>query len=100
MVNQVLWENRKQNERKQNESSSSLRKCLSRRTKLHDEFDAVSKTLEVATDGRAHKEMEQRLAAIQTSLTAVENSISKFKNLIEDCRMVEEEVHQIEEEEA
>ena len=100
MVDQVLWENRKQNERKQNESSSSLRKCLSRRTKLRDEFDAVSKTLEVATDGRAHKEMEQRLAAIQTSLTAVENSISKFKNLIEDCRMVEEEVHQIEEEEA
>ena len=44
--------------------------------------------------------MEQRLAAIQTSLNAVENSISKFENLIEDCRMVEEEVHQIEEEEA
>ena len=42
--------------------------------------------------------MEQRLAAIQTSLTAVENSISKFENLIEDCRMVEEEVHRIEEE--
>ena len=44
--------------------------------------------------------MEQRLAAIQTSLTAVENSISKFKNLMEDCRMVEEEAHRIEEEEA
>ena len=85
MVNQVLWENRKQNERRQNELSSSLRKCLSRRTKLHDEFDAVSKTLEVTTDGLAHKEMEQRLAAIQTSLTAVENSISKFENLLEDC---------------
>ena len=46
-------------------------KCRSRRTKLHDEFDAVSKTLEVTTDGRARKEMEQRLAAIQTSLNAV-----------------------------
>ena len=51
VVDQVLWENRKQNERRQNESSSSLRKCHSRRTKLHDEFDAVSKTLEITTDG-------------------------------------------------
>ena len=94
VVNQVLWENREQNERRQIESSSSLRKCRSRRTKLHNEFDAVSKTLEVTTDGRAHKEMEQRLAAIQTSLNAVENSISKFENLIEDCRMLEEEARQ------
>ena len=44
VVDQVLRENRKQNERKHNESSSSLRKCHSRRNKLHDEFDAVSKT--------------------------------------------------------
>ena len=94
VVDQVLQENREQNERRQNESSSSLSKCHSRRTKLCDEFDAVSKTLEITTDGRACKEMEQRLAAIQTSFNAVENSISKFKNLIEDCRMVEEEAHQ------
>ena len=94
VVDQVLWENREQNERRRSESLSSLSKCHSRRTKLHDEFDAVSKTLEVTTDGQARKEMEQRLAAIQTSLNAVENSISKFENLIEDCRMVEEEAHQ------
>ena len=100
VVDQVLRENGKQNERRCNESSSSLRKCRSRRTKLRNEFDAVSKTMEVTTNRRAHKEMEQRLAAIQTSLNAVENSISKFENLIEDCRMVEEELHQIEEEEA
>ena len=100
VVDQVLWENRKHNERRKNELSSSLRKCRSRRTKLCDEFDAVSKAMEVTNDGPARKEMEQRLAAIQTSLNAVENSISKFENLIEDCRMMEEEVHQIEEEEA
>ena len=64
VVNQVLRENRKQNERKRNELSSSLRKCRSRRTKLRDEFDAVSKTLEITTDGQACKEIEQRLAAI------------------------------------
>ena len=100
VVDQILQENRKQSERRRNESSSSLRKCHSRRTKLCDKFDAVTKTMEVTTDGRAHKEMEQRLATIQTSLNAVENSITKFENLIEDCRMVEEELHQIEEEEA
>ena len=63
VVDQVLWENRKQNERRCNESSSSLRKCHSRRTKLRDKFDAVSKTMEVITDGRSHREMEQRLRA-------------------------------------
>ena len=100
MVDQVLSENRQQNERKCNESSSSLRKCCSRRTKLRDEFDAVPKTMEVITDGRSHREMEQRLDALQTSLNAVEASITKFENLIEDCRMVEEELHHIEEDEA
>ena len=100
VVDQVLRENRKQNERKHNESSSSLRKCRSRRTKLRDEFDAVSKTMEVITDGQSHREMEQRLAALQTSLNTVETSITKFENLIEDCRMVEEELRRIEEDKA
>ena len=84
VIDQVLRENREQNERRCNESSSSLRKCRSRRTKLRDEFDAVSKTMEVIIDGRSRREMEQRLAALQTSLNVVENSITKFKNLIED----------------
>ena len=96
---QVLQENRKQNERKCNELSSSLRKCRSRRTKLRDEFDAVSKTMEVITEGWSRREMEQRLAALQTSLNTVKTSITKFENLIEDCQMVEEELHQIEEDE-
>ena len=100
VVDQVLRENRKQNERRHNESSSSLRKCRSRRTKLCDKFDAVSKTMEVITDGWSRKEMEQRLAALQTSLNMVETSITKFENLIEDCQMVEEELCQIEEDEA
>ena len=55
--------------------------------------------MEVITDGQSHREMEQRLAALQTSLYAVETSITKFENLIEDCQMVEEELHQIEEDE-
>ena len=99
VVDQVLWENRKQNERKHNESSSSLRKCCSRRTKLRDKFDAVSKTMEVIINGRSHREMEQRLAALQTSLNVVKTSITRFENLIEDCWMVEEELCQIQEDE-
>ena len=100
MVDQVLLENRKHNERRWNKASSSLRKCLSRRTNLCDELDAINKTLEVAPTGQTHLEMEQRLAAIHTSLTAIEQSIAKFKNLIEECRMLEEEARQMEEEEA
>ena len=55
--------------------------------------------MEVITDGRSHREMEQRLNALQNSLNVVETSIMKFKNLLEDCRMVEE-VRRIEEDEA
>ena len=55
--------------------------------------------MEVITNARSHREMEQRLHTLQTSLNAVETSIMKFENLIEDCRMVEE-VRRVEEEEA
>ena len=56
--------------------------------------------MEAITDGWSRREMEQRLAALQTSLNAIENSITKFENLIEDCQMVEEELHRIEEDKA
>ena len=56
--------------------------------------------MEVITNGRSRREMEQRLNTLQTSLNAVETSIMKFKNLIENCSMVEEEVRCIEEDEA
>ena len=56
--------------------------------------------MEVIIDGRSCREMEQRLAALQTSLNAVETSITKFENLIEDCWMVEEELCHIEEDKA
>ena len=100
VIHQVLKENRKHNERRWNEVSSSLRKCLSRRTKLRDELDAVNKALEVTPAGQSHLEMEERVHAIHTSLTAMENSIMKFKNSIEECQMLEDEAHQMEEEEA
>ena len=60
----------------------------------------MSKTMEVITDAPSHREMEQRLNTLQTSLNAVEASIMKFENLIENCWMVEEEVRHIEEDEA
>ena len=100
VIHQVLRENRRHNERKRNESTSSLQKCHNRRTKLRGEFDAVSKTMEVITNGQSRGEMEQRLNTLQTSLNMVETSITKFENLIEDCQMVEEEVHHVEEDKA
>ena len=56
--------------------------------------------MEVITEGWSHREMEQRLNALQTSQNVVETSIMKFKNLLEDCWMVEEEACHIEEDEA
>ena len=100
VIDQVLRENKRHNERKRTESTSSLRKCRNRRTKLRNEFDAVSKTMEVITDAPSRREMEHRLNTLQTSLSMVERSITKFKNLIEDCQMLEEEVRRIEEDEA
>ena len=100
VINQVLRENKRHNEKKCTDSTSSLRKCRNRWTKLCNEFDAMSKTMEVITDAPSHREMEHRLNTLQTSLNAVEASITKFKNLIEECQMLEEEVHCIEEDEA
>ena len=100
VIDHVLRENRRHNERKCNELTSSLQKCRNRQTKLRGEFVAVSKTMEVITDAPSRREMEQRLNTLQTSLNVVEASIMKFENLIEDCRMVEEEVHCVEEDEA
>ena len=56
--------------------------------------------MEVITEGRSHREKEQRLNTLQTSLNTVETSIMKLKNLIEDCWMVKEEVRRIEEDKA
>ena len=100
VISQVLKENQRHNEKKCTDATSSLRKCCNWRTKLHDEFDAVSQAMEVITNTLSSREMEQRLNTLQTSLSVVERSITKFENLIEDCRMLEEEVHCMEEDEA
>ena len=100
IINQVLKENQRHNEKKCTDTTSSLRKCCNRQTKLCDEYDAVSQAMEVITDAPSSREMEHRLNTLQTSLSAVERSITKFENLIEDCQMLEEEVCHIEEDEA
>ena len=91
IVTQVLKENQRHIEKKCTDASSSLRKCRNRRTKLRNEFDAVSQAMELITDAPSSREMEHRLNTLQTSLDAVERSIMKFENLIEDCQMQEEE---------
>ena len=100
VINQVLRENKRHNEKKCTELTSSLQKCHNRRTKLRNEFDAVLKTMEVITDTPSRREMEHRLNTLQTSLNVVETSITKFENLIEECQMLEEEVRHVEEDEA
>ena len=93
VVTQVLKENWRHVEKKCTDAASSLRKCNNQWTKLHTEFDATSKTMEVITDAPSSREMEHRLSTLQTSLDVVERSITRYENLIEDCQMQEEEAH-------
>ena len=93
VATQVLKENQRHIKKKCTDTSSSLRKCRSRRTKLRNKFDAVSQAIELITDALSSWEMEHRLNTLQTSLDVVERSIMKFENFIEDCRMQEEEAH-------
>ena len=93
VINQVLKENQRHNEKKCTDVTSSMRKCRNRQTKLCDKFDAVSQAMEVITDAPSSREMEHRLNTLLTSLSTVERSIMKFENLIKDCRMLEEEAH-------
>ena len=100
VINQVLKENQRHNEKKHTDVTSSLQKCCNRQTKLCDEFDVMSQAMEVITDAPSSREIEHRLNTLQTSLSMVERSIMKFENLIEDCQMLEEEVRRVEEDEA
>ena len=97
---QVLEKNRLENERRQREATTSLNKCRSQRTRLHEEMDAVSKTLEATSNREACKEYEKKMEVLRTSLIAVEAAISRFENIIEECRMMEDDVRQAKEEAA
>ena len=50
VVTQVLKENQRHNEKKCTDVASSLWKCRNRRTKLRNEFDAMSQAMELITD--------------------------------------------------
>ena len=100
VVTQVLKENQRHNEKRCTDVASSLWKCRNRQIKLRNEFDSVSRAMEVITDAPSSRELKHRLNTLQTSLDRVERSITKFKNLIKDCRMLEEEARSVEEDEA
>ena len=93
IVTQVLKENQRHLEKKCTDASSSLWKYHNQRVKLRNEFDAVSKTMEVITDAPSSREMEHWLNTLQTSLNKVERSIMRYEDLIEDSWMQEEEAH-------
>ena len=50
VITQVLKENQSHNEKKRTDAASSLQKCHNQRTKLCNEFDAMSQAMEVITD--------------------------------------------------
>ena len=50
VINQVLKENQRHNEKKCTDVTSSLQKCHNQQTKLRNEFDAMLQAMEVITD--------------------------------------------------
>ena len=58
VVTQVLKENQRHLEKKCTDVSSSLQKCHNQRVKLRNEFDAMSKSMEVITDAPSSRELD------------------------------------------
>ena len=94
VVTQVLKENRRRLETRHTKAATSLASCNRCRTELHGEFDATSEATQMVTNRASGKELEHRLASLQTSLSTIERAIIKHKNILEDCWMQAEEAHQ------
>ena len=91
VVTQVLKENRRHLKTRCTKAATSLGSCNRRRTELRGEFDATSEAMQMVTDRVSGKELEHRLASLQTSLSAIEWAIVKH---VKDCWMQEEEARQ------
>ena len=76
MLQQVLGENRMQNERRCQDTTVSLNRHRSRRTRVHEEMDAVSVALEAAASPEARLEHERKLEVLRNSLNSIEATIS------------------------
>ena len=72
-------------------SVSLLNRSLSRRARLLEELDELSKRLEAAKDKKVQKEINERMGVIQTALEKAEASIAKNEAHLEESQIWEEE---------
>ena len=94
VISRVLQENREEHERVKEKFRSSLNRSLHRWARLLQELDKLSKGLEAATDGKARKEIDERMGVIQTALEKAEASVTENEDHLEESRIQEEEAHQ------
>ena len=93
VVNRVLQENHKEHQRANKKSASLLNRSLSRRARLLEELNELSKRLEAAKDKKVQKEIDERMGVIRTALEKAEASIAKNEAHLEESRIREEEAH-------
>ena len=93
VVSRVLQENQEEHERVKEKFRSSLNRSLHRQARLLRELDELSKGLEAATDGKAQKEIDERMGVIRTALEKVEASVAENEDHLEESWIWEEEVH-------
>ena len=94
VVSRVLQENREEHERVKERFRSSLNRSLCRQARLLQELTELSKGLEAATDGKAWKEIDERMGVVQTALDKAEASVAENEDHLEESRIWEEEAGQ------
>ena len=94
VVSRVLQENWETHERAKERFRSVLNSSHRRWARLLQELDELSQGIEAAVDRKLHKQTEERMGILQTTLKKVETSIAESEDHLEESRMREEEAHQ------
>ena len=94
VVTRVLQENWETHERVKERFRSMLNSSCHRWARLTQELEELTQGIEAATDRKLHKQTEERMGVLQTTLKKVEASVAESKDHLEESWMREEEAHQ------
>ena len=94
VVTRVLQENWETHERVKERFRSTLNSSCRRWARLTQELDELFQGIEAAVDRKLHKQTEERMGVLQTTLKKVETSIAESEDHLEESWMREEEACQ------
>ena len=94
VFSRVLQENWEEHERMKEKFRSSLNRSLCQLARLLRELNKLSKGLEAAMDGKAQKEIDEKMGVIQTALEKAEASVAENEDHLEESQIWEEEARQ------